>query len=95
MMLHMLVDHFYPQNATNFRQSFQMINVNDVRPQCIIENCTNALQIRSEIIGKNLFAKYVRKDPIQFILRQLIGWFGEKLIKQPMFVLAYVHHKCA
>lgn len=92
-MLHMLIEHFYLQNAANFCQRFQMINVNDIRPKCIIQNCTNALQIRSKIIGGNV--EFSSWATIQFILRQLIGWFWKKLVKQPMFVLAYVHHKCA
>lgn len=45
MMCHMFIEHFDSQNAADLSKRLQMIDVNDVWSQCIIQNCTDSLQI--------------------------------------------------
>lgn len=48
VMLNVFIKHFNSQNSADFSKSLQMIDVNDVRSQCIIQNRTNAFQIWSK-----------------------------------------------
>lgn len=51
IVLNMFVQHFDPQNTANLRQRLEMVDVNDERPNRVVENRAKSLHVRSQLVG--------------------------------------------